>query len=145
MNKHEFYFENIQCVEDLKNAEKDGFTIHFKTTRMEMPGANLLHEASRKCILPLLEHLILVKKMDINSLDEDECTPLGYVLNDDLWQDSKGVSTNITTVNNGCESVNLIIRTIEFLSDNGAKCIYNGESYSNHWIKEYVYNLKKHI
>jgi hypothetical protein len=145
MNKYELYFESIETIEDLNNAEKEGFSIFFKTSSMEMPGANLLHQASRKCCVPLLEYLIFVKKMDINALDLDYCTALGYVVNDDLWHDTKGASTNITTVNNGCEDAIQILGTIEFLIANGAKCIYNGESYSDSWIKNYISNLKKII
>lgn len=145
MKNFELYFETISCVEDFIRAEEDGFSIDFKTTRPEMPGASLLHEAARKCLIPLLEHLVFVKKMNVNVMDEDECTPLGYVLNDDLWQDINGGSQYITTVNNGCEEVNLITNTIEFLVANGAKCIYNGEEFSNTWINNYLINLKKNI
>jgi hypothetical protein len=144
-NIFELYFENIACIYDLIEAEHNGFTINFKTARPEMPGASLLHEAARKCLRSLIEHLIIVRKMDINALDEDACTPLGYVLNDDLWQDCKGRSLDVTTVNNGCEEANLIINTIEFLVANGAKCIYNGEEYSHSWIKSYLISLKKNI
>jgi hypothetical protein len=145
MNTFELYFENIACIHDLIEAEDNGFTINFKTTRPEMPGASLLHEAARKCLPSLLEHLVFVKKMDINALDEDRCTPLGYVLNDDLWQDYKGASQDVTTINNGCEDAHLIINTIEFLVANGAKCVYNGEEYSHSWIKSYLTSLKKNI
>lgn len=145
MKTFELYFENIACVQDLGDAELNGFTIDFKTARPEMPGASLLHQAARKCLYPLLEHLIFVKKMDINALDEDACTPLGYVLNDDLWQDYKGRSQDVTTVNNGCLEVGQIIKTIEFLIANGGRCIYNGEEYSHSWTASYLTTLKKNI
>ena len=145
MNKNEFYFENIKSIEDLKKAEKDGFLISYKTSSYEMPGANLLHEVSRKCLLPLLEYLVFEKKMDVNVLDADCCTPLGYVLNNDIWQDTKEASVNIATVNNGCEDALQIVNTIEFLLENGAKCIYNGETYSKSWVQDFIFNLKKTI
>lgn len=144
MKNFELYYDNIESLEDLLEAERNGFTSDFKTIRPEMPGASLLHEAARKGLLPLMEYLIFIKKMDVNALDEDECTPLGYVLNDDLWQDGIGRG-DLTTVNNGCQEVNQIINTIEFLVANGAKCIYNGEEFSNTWINNYLINLKKNI
>lgn len=81
--------------------------------------------------------------MDFNQLDEDECTALGYVLNDDLWYEIK--SGEITTVNEGCNYASLIIQTIDTLRYHGAICIYNGEFYDEKWIGLYVSELKKEI
>ena len=81
--------------------------------------------------------------MDINQLDEDECSPLGYVLNDDLLYEIK--SGEITTANEGCNDASKILQSIEILKSNGAECIYNGELYNEKWISQYIEELKKHL
>ena len=140
---NEKYFDSISTIEDLNKAEQDGFTVDFKTNRPEMPGATLLHESARKCNVVLLAYLINDRNMDFNQLDEDECTPLGYVLNDDLWYELK--SGEITTVNEGCNDVSEILQTIDLLKTHGAKCIYNGELYNEKWIDQYIVALKKQL
>ena len=79
----------------------------------------------------------------INQLDEDECTPLGYVLNDDLLYELK--SGEITTVNEGCNDASKIIQTIEILRSHEAECLYNGALYNEKWNNQYVIELKKQI
>ena len=140
---NEQYFENISTIEELIIAERDGFTVEFKTNRAEMPGANLLHESARKCNIALLDYLISDRNMDFNQLDEDECSPLWYVLNDDLLYELK--SGEITTVNEGCYDTSKIIQTIELLKSNEAECIYNGKFYNVKWISQYILELKKHL
>jgi hypothetical protein len=97
---NEQYFENICTIDELNIAERNGFNVEFKTNRPEMPGAILLHESARKCNVVLLAYLISDRNMDINQLDEDEYSSLGFVLNDDLLYEIK--SGEITTVNDGC-------------------------------------------
>lgn len=139
----EKYFDSISTIEDLKKAELEGFSLDFKTNRPEMPGANLLHESSRRCNLVLLAYLISDRNMDFNQLDEDGCTPLGYVLNDDLLYELK--SGDRTTVNDGCNDVSKILQTIELLKSYTAKCIYNGEFYDEKWMNQYIVELKKQL
>lgn len=140
---NEQYFENISTIDELIIAERNGFNVEFKTNRPEMPGATLLHESARKCNVVLLAYLISDRNMDFNQLDEDECTPLGYVLNDDLLYELK--SGEITTVNEGCNDVLKILESIQVLRSNGAKCIYNGEFYDKKWIDQYIVALKKQL
>jgi hypothetical protein len=140
---NEQYFENIITIEKLIIAERNGFNVEFKTNRAEMPGANLLHESARKCNVALLAYLISDRNMDFNQLDEDECSPLGYVLNDDLLYEIK--SGEITTVNEGCNDASKILQSIEILKSNGAECIYNGELYNEKWIDQYIVELKKQL
>jgi hypothetical protein len=140
---YEHYFENISTIEELIIAERNGFNVEFKTNRPEMPGAILLHESARKCNVVLLAYLISDRNMDINQLDEDECSPLGYVLNDDLLYEIK--SGEITTVNEGCNDASKILQSIEILKSNGAECIYNGELYNEKWIDQYIVALKKQL
>lgn len=140
---NEQYFEKISTVEELIIAEQIGFNVEFKTNRPEMPGATLLHESARKCNVVLLAYLISDKKLNINQLDDDECTPLGYVVNDDLWYEIK--CGEITSVNEGCNDTSLIIQTIDTLRSYGAKCIYNGEFYNEKWIDQYIVELKKQV
>jgi hypothetical protein len=140
---NEQYFENISTIEELIIAERNGFNVEFKTNRPEMPGAILLHESARKCNLVLLAYLISDRNMDINQLDEDECSPLGYVLNDDLLYEIK--SGEITTANEGCNDASKILQSIEILKSNGAECIYNGELYNEKWISQYIEELKKQL
>lgn len=140
---NEKYFETINTIEELNKAEQDGFSLEFKTYRPEMPGATLLHESARKCNIALLDYLISDRNMDFNQLDEDECSPLGYVLNDDLLYELK--SGEITTVNEGCNDASKILQTIELLKSNEAECIYNGEFYNVKWINQYIFELKKQL
>jgi hypothetical protein len=140
---NEQYFDSISTIEDLNKAEQDGFTVDFKTNRPEMPGATLLHESARKCNIVLLTYLISDRKLNINQLDRDQCNPLGYVLNDDLWYEIR--SGEITTVNEGCNDVSEILQTIDLLKTHGAKCIYNGEFYNEKWIDQYIVALKKQL
>jgi hypothetical protein len=140
---NEQYFENISTIEELIIAEQEGFSLDFKTNRPEMPGANLLHELARKCNVVLLYYLINNRNMDFNQLDEDECSPLGYVLNDDLLYEIK--NGEITTVNEGCNDAIKIMQTIELLKTKGAACIYNGELYDENWIDQYIVELKKQL
>ena len=140
---NEKYFENIITIEDMNKAEQDGFTIDFKTNRPEMPGATLLHESARKCNVVLLAYLISDRNMDFNKLDEDECSPLGYVLNDDLLVELKNGET--TTVNEGCNDASKIIQTIEILRSREADCTYNGAFYDEKWISQYILELKKQL
>jgi hypothetical protein len=140
---NEQYFENICTIDELNIAERNGFNIEFKTNRPEMPGAILLHESARKCNVVLLAYLISDRNMYINQLDEDECSPLGYVLNDDLLYEIK--SGEITTVNEGCNDASKILQSIEILKSNGAECIYNGELYNEKWIDQYIVELKKQL
>jgi hypothetical protein len=140
---NEQYFENICTIDELNIAERNGFNIEFKTNRPEMPGAILLHESARKCNVVLLAYLISDRNMDINQLDEDECSPLGYVLNDDLLYEIK--SGEITTVNEGCNDASKILQTIDLLKTHGAKCIYNGELYNEKWIDQYIVELKNQL
>lgn len=141
MNEH--YFENISSIEELIMAERNGFNVEFKTSRPEMPGAILLHESARKCNIALLDYLLIYRNMDFNQLDEDECSPLGYVLNDDLLVELKNGET--TTVNEGCNDASKILQSIEILKSNGAECIYNGELYNEKWIDQYILVLKKQL
>jgi hypothetical protein len=140
---NEQYFENVSTIEELIIAERNGFNVEFKTNRPEMPGAILLHESARKCNVVLLAYLISDRNMDINQLDEDECSPLGYVLNDDLLYEIK--SGEITTVNEGCYDASKILQSIEILKSNGAECIYNGELYNEKWIDQYIVALKEQL
>lgn len=140
---NEQYFENISTIDELIIAERNGFNVEFKTNRPEMPGATLLHELARKCNVVLLAYLISDRNMDFNHLDEDECTALGYVLNDDLLYEIK--SGEITTVNEGCNDASKILQTIDLLKTHGAKCIYNGELYNEKWIDQYIVELKKQL
>ena len=140
---NEQYFENISSIEELIIAERNGFNLEFKTNRPEMPGATLIHESARKCNTVLLAYLISERNIDINQLDEDDCTPLGYVLNDDLLYEIK--SGEITTINEGCNDVSKILKTIELLKYDRAECIYNGELYDERWIDQYIEELKKQL
>lgn len=139
MNEH--YFENIDTIEQLIDAERNGFFLSFKTNRPEMPGATLLHESARKCNLDLVNYLIQERNLDFNQLDDDDSSPLGYILNDDLLYEIK--SRDITTVNCGCDDVFKIIKTVEAFKTLGASCVYNGASYDDEWINKYVEELKK--
>ena len=89
------------------------------------------------------DDILIHKKLNINQLDDDECTPLGYVVNDDLWYEIK--CGEITSVNEGCNDTSLIIQTIDTLRSYGAKCIYNGEFYNEKWIDQYIVELKKQV
>ncbi|RAR73824.1 hypothetical protein [Flavobacterium aciduliphilum] len=71
---NENYFENITTMEELIRAERNGFNVEFKTNRPEMPGATLIHESARRCNVILLAYLISKRNMDVNQLDEDDCT-----------------------------------------------------------------------
>lgn len=134
---NENYFDSIENVEDFLIAEKNGFSIAFKTKRPEMPGATIVHEAARKCNLELLEFFVNERNINLNQLDDDLCTPMGYILNDEL------VPEEITTVNLGCESLPKIIKTIEFFIKNNGICIYCEKQYSSNWVNYYLNELKE--
>lgn len=134
---NENYFDSIENVEDFLIAEKNGFSIAFKTNRPEMPGATIVHEAARKCNLELLEFFVNERNINLNQLDDDLCTPMGYILNDEL------VPEEITTVNLGCESLPKIIKTIEFFIKNNGICIYCEKQYSSNWVNYYLNELKE--
>jgi hypothetical protein len=74
-------------------------------------------------------------------LDEDGCSPLGYIINDDVVTEAE-LGYQISTVNLGCENPQLIISTINYLISIGCEAIYYDKKYSSDFIKSYIDLLK---
>lgn len=144
MSRNEILFERIKTIEDFLDAEKHGFTIHFKTTRPEMPGATILHEACRCCYLELIKFLVEERGGDLSLRDFDDCTPLGYIVNDDVMAEflSSGV---YETVNLGCENAKQIISAIEYLIEIKAPCAYCERDYSLKYVKNCLEKIKNQM
>jgi hypothetical protein len=139
--KNEILFEKIRTIEDLLEAERSGFTIHFKTTRPEMPGATILHEACRCCYLELIKFLVEERGGDLSLRDEDDCTPLGYIVNDDVMADFLS-SGEYLTVNIGCDDRSQIISVMEYLIEINAPCVYCERQYSLKYVMDCLEKLK---
>jgi len=135
------YFDKISTIEEFIEAEKMGFSIDFITNIPEMPGATFFHQACRCCYLDLIKFLYTNRQITINMLDEDGCSPLGYVVNDDVVTEAKA-GYQISTVNLGCENPQLIISTINYLISIGCEAIYYDKKYSSDFIKSYIDLLK---
>jgi hypothetical protein len=84
-SQHQIYFNTISTVEDFIEAENSGFSASFRTSIPEMPGASFFHQICRCCYIELVEFLYKNRQIEINLLDEDNCTPLGYVVNDEVY------------------------------------------------------------
>jgi len=141
MSINEILFEKIKTVNDFLDAEKSGFTLKFKTTRPEMPGATILHEACRCCYIELIKFLVEERGGDLSLRDEDECTPLGYIVNDDVMADFLS-SGEFVTVNMGCDDSRQIFSAIEYLIEKNAPCVYCERDYSLQYVKNCLAKLK---
>ena len=136
-NQYQIYFNTISTIEDFIEAEKSGFSANFRTNIPEMPGASFFHQACRCCYIDLVKFLYTNKEIDINMLDEDVCTPLGYVVNDDVFTEAEA-GYRISTVNLGCENPQLIIKTIKYLISIGCEAVYCEKKYSAKFINSYI-------
>ena len=148
MDKNENYFWSIKTVEDYLNARKDDFPKEYYSTSDEMPGSNLLHQAARICSLELITYLIDIENFDVNELDDDNCTPLGYILNEEELYEliNNNWGDPVTTVNGGCNDAKQIINAIRLLHDNyQADCIYLDEEFDDEFIENYITELQKWV
>jgi hypothetical protein len=143
-NPNQIYFNTISTIEEFIEAEKMGFSIDFITNIPEMPGATFFHQACRCCYIDLVKFLYTNKKIDINMLDEDDCTPLGYVVNDDVFSEAEA-GYQISTVNLGCDDPKLIITTINYLISIGCEAVYCEKKYSPKFINSYIDLLNEKI
>ena len=141
MSRNEILFERVKTIEDFFDAEKHGFTIHFKTTRPEMPGATILHEACRCCYLELIKFLVEERGGDLSLRDFDDCTPLGYIVNDDVMAEFLS-SGEYVTVNIGCDDSSQIISAVEYLIDKNAYC---ERDYSLKYVKNCLEKIKNQM
>jgi hypothetical protein len=144
----EDYFWKINSVEDYLNARKDGFPLYYYSTSEEMPGATLLHQAARICNLELISYLIDKENFDVNELDSDNCTPLGYILNQEQLYELKDnhFGNPVSTVNGGCDDAGQIINAIRLLHKNyNADCIYLEEEFEEEFIENYITELQKWV
>jgi hypothetical protein len=135
------YFDKISTIEEFIEAEKMGFSIDFITNIPEMPGATFFHQACRCCYLDLIKFLCTNRQININMLDEDGCSPLGYIINDDVVTEAE-LGYQISTVNLGCEDPQLIISTINYLISIGCEAIYYDKKYSSDFVNSYIDLLK---
>lgn len=133
-------FGSVKDVDSLLKAELEGFNIAYKTIDTAMPGATILHEAAKCCYLELLEYLIYNRKMDVNDLDDDTCTPLGYVVNDETLYNLKELN-EIGTVNEGNQNKDDILKCLDFLLKIEAEAVYCGREYSKDWVLNYKRQL----
>jgi hypothetical protein len=140
--EHELFFWNINSVAELQYAEQRGFSVNYKSISLEMPGAKLIHQAVRKCNMDLLAYLINDCSVDINELDDDVCTPLGYIANDELLYDLSSWPELFSTVNNGCTDINKILEVLIYLIGQNAHCRYNGKTFDHHWLMSFVTELR---
>jgi hypothetical protein len=140
---NETCFWEIRSVAMLLEAEQGGFKLTYKSTSPEMPGANLLHQAVRQCDIELVEYLVETRKMGLHSLDDDLCTPFGYVANDELWHDLKENPKSFATVNVGCSELSQITGMVQYLMQQNAPCVYLGKPYEQSWIQTYLDRLSK--
>lgn len=144
----EDYFWKINSVEDYLNAKMDGFQLYYYSTSEEMPGATLLHQAARKCNLELISYLIEKEGFDVNELDSDNCTPLGYILNEEQLYELKdnNFGNPVSTVNGGCEDAAQIIKAIRLLRNKYyADCIYLDEEFEEEFIENFITELQKWV
>ena len=84
IEKNEEFFWNINSVQDLINAERDGFPRFRLSTSSKMPKSSMLHQAARICNLELIEEFMFWGEFEVNQLDGNNCTPLGYIVNEVL-------------------------------------------------------------
>jgi hypothetical protein len=133
----QIYFDTISTIEEFTEAEKRGFNVDFITQIPEMPGASFFHQACRCCYLDLIKFLYKNKQININMLDEDGCSPLGYVVNDDVVTEAE-LGYQISTVNLGCEDPQLIVSTINYLISIGCEAIYYDKKYSSDFVNSYI-------
>ena len=147
IEKNEEYFWNINSVQDLINAESDGFPRFRLSSSSKMPNSSMLHQAARICNLELIEEFMLWGEFDVNQLDGNNCTPLGYIINEVLENNLKNNNiAPVSTIYDGCNDAEQIIEAISLLQqDDNVKCIYLGKKYPNDFIKKYKAELKKHI
>jgi hypothetical protein len=147
IEKNEEFFWNINSVQDLINAERDGFPRFRLSTSSKMPMSSMLHQAARICNLGLIEEFMLWGEFDVNELDGNNCTPLGYIINEVLENNLKNNnSAPVSTIYDGCNDAEQIIEAISLLQqDDNVKCVYLGKKYSNDFIRKYKSELKKHI
>jgi hypothetical protein len=131
------YFNTITTVDQFLEAEKNGFSVDFITYIPEMPGASFFHEACRCCHIDLIKFLFTNRQIDINMLDEDGCTPLGYVVNSDVYSEA-WAGNAIATVNLGCENPKRIKETILYLTSIGCKASYCDVDYTPEYIFSYL-------
>ena len=136
-SQNQIYFNTISTIEDFIEAEKTGFSANFRTNIPEMPGASFFHQICRCCYIELIEFIYKNRQIEINLLDEDVCTPLGYVVNDDVYAELVA-ENNISTVNLGCENPQLIIKTIKYLLSIGCEAVYCEKKYSEKFINSYI-------
>ncbi len=144
MSRNEILFERIKTIEDFLDAEKHGFSIHFKTTRPEMLGATILHEACRCCYLELIKFLVEERGGDLSLRDFDDCTPLGYIVNDDVMAEFLS-SGEYVTVNIGCDDSSQIISAVEYLIDKNAHCAYCERDYTLKYVKNCLEKIKNQM
>jgi hypothetical protein len=144
MNVNENYFWNIKSVQDYLNARYAGFPADYYSTNEILLGATMLHQAVRICSIDLINELITF--MDVNEFDNNNCTPLGYLINDDLMENLTDEESFVSTIYDGCNDAELIIETIRLLRDDyQADCIYYGEEYDDEYIETYINELQKHV
>jgi len=140
IEKNQELVKKIKNVNELLAAEALGFECGFKINSSSMPGAILLHEAARSCSYELCRFLITERNQDVNILDDDKCSPLGYVVNDERIYEAK--NGYISTVDCGSEQISLITTTIQLFLDLGGVSIYNGETLPLSKISNYLDFLK---
>jgi hypothetical protein len=142
----ENYFWNIKSVKDVKRAKKYGFPLNYFSISDDMPGATILHQAARICNLELISYLIDNEGFDVNNLDgADNCTPLGYLVNELFFADliDEGM---VLTEYDGCNDAKSIIEAIYLLRNNyNANCIYYSQEYDDEFIENYITELQKWV
>lgn len=131
-----------QSLEDILTFKESGFDIKTISESTEIPGGTLLHFFSAKANLEIVQYLLEEEQFDVNAMDTDKCTPLGYLMNKELlYFLDKGV---VCSVNNYSEKPYEIISTINYLRSLDAKCIYLGYEYDEKFILSYLEKLNKY-
>jgi hypothetical protein len=144
-DKNENYFWTINSLEDLLVAKNDGFPDYYLSTSEKMPGASMLHQSARICNLELINEYLSGGDYDVNRLDNNNCTSLGYLINIELKDNLIKKIGDVTTIYNGCNDAEQIVEAIRLLQyDNQANCVYFGKKYTNKYIENYIKELQKH-
>jgi hypothetical protein len=124
---------------EIQDFVKDGYNILILSDPNlypEKPGASLLHFMACKANAEALKFLVNFG-FDINLLDLDNCSPLGYLVNDELvWQLNN--NKKVATVNSECTDKHKIKECIRYLLDLNAKCFYLGKEYDKNYIEDYL-------
>ena len=108
-----------------------------------IPNGNKLHIACIKADVSLISGLLKSKPELINQLDDDGCSPLGYLVNDELiWESNNSKEYSAFTVNMENENPKEIIEGINLMLAAAGNCIYNNITISKNDVLDYLDRIK---